>query len=170
MISVSLRTLSPALLTLRYIVFFLWIGAGPALAQVDTTTHGWPVTPFSSTHPITGVFCEFRNTMTSDHFHNGVDIPKPDGTPVYPVYDGVVTAIGTTANSGGNAYVRVRYTVSGLTKSDAYVHINPNPLLYVGGPVLAYQTVLGTILPGLGHVHIPAKLLSGLVRHSFNAG
>ncbi len=127
--------------------------AGPAIAQVDTTTHGWPVAPFFSTHPITGVFCEFRNTLTSDHFHNGVDIPRADGTPVYPVYDGVVTAIGTTANSGDNAYVRVRYSVSGLTKSDAYVHINPNPLLYVGGPVVAYQTVLGTILPGLGHTH-----------------
>jgi hypothetical protein len=127
--------------------------AGSALAQVDTTTHGWPVTPFFSTHPITGSFCEFRNTLTSDHFHNGVDIPKADGTPVYSVYDGVVTAIGTTANNGDNAYVRVRYTVSGLTKSDAYVHINPNPLLSVGGPVTAHQTVLGTILPGLGHVH-----------------
>ena len=149
----TLHCFSSALLALSWIVAVWPFMAGPALAQVDTTTHGWPVTPFSSTHPITGVFCEFRNTLTSDHFHNGVDIPKPDGTPVYPVYDGVVTAIGTTANSGDNAYVRVRYTVSGLTKSDAYVHINPNPLLYVGGPVVAYQTVLGTILPGLGHVH-----------------
>lgn len=122
-------------------------------AQTDTTTHGWPVTPFFSSHPITGTFCEFRNTLTSDHFHNGVDVPMPDGTPVYPVYNGTVTAIGTTASSGDNAYVRVRYTVSGLTKSDAYVHINPNPGLAVGDPVFAYQTVLGTILPGLGHVH-----------------
>ncbi len=125
----------------------------PLSAQTDTTTHGWPVGPFFSSHPITGVFCEFRNTLTSDHFHNGVDIPMPDGTPVYSVYDGIITAIGTTASQGDNAYVRVRYTVSGLSKSDAYVHINPNPLLQVGNAVTGYQTVLGTILPGLGHVH-----------------
>jgi len=123
------------------------------LAQTDTTTHGYPVTPFSLTHPITGVFSEFRNTLTSDHFHNGVDIPEPDGSPVYPVYNGTVTAIGAVAQNGDNAYVRVQYVVSGLTKSDAYVHITPNPALVVGDPVTAYSTVLGNIRTGLGHVH-----------------
>lgn len=95
-----------------------------ASAQNDTTRHGWPVTPFFETHPITGVFGEFRNTLSSDHFHNGVDIPKPDGSPVYPVYNGIVTSIGTVASSGTDAFVRVRYNVSGLTKSDAYVHMD----------------------------------------------
>jgi hypothetical protein len=123
------------------------------LAQTDTTRHGWPLAPLFSSHPSTGVFCEFRNTLTSDHFHNGVDIPSPDGSPAYSVYNGVVTAIGTVASQGDNAYVRVQYNVSGLVKSDAYVHIAPNPLLIVGDSVRAYQTVLGTILPGLGHVH-----------------
>lgn len=119
----------------------------------DTTRHGWPLAPFFSTHPSTGVFSEFRNTLTSDHFHNGVDIPSPDGSPAYSVYNGVVTAIGTVPSQGDNAYVRVQYNVSGLIKSDAYVHINPNPLLNVGDSVRAYQTVLGNILTGLGHVH-----------------
>ena len=129
------------------------LASAGAMGQTDTTTHGWPVAPFFSTHEITGTFCEFRNTLSSDHFHNGVDIPAPDGTPVYPVYDGVVTSIGTVASSGTSAFVRVRYTVSGLVKSDAYVHIAPNPALRVGSAVAAYQTVLGTILQGLGHVH-----------------
>ncbi len=124
-----------------------------AFGQNDTTRHGWPLTPFFETHPITGVFGEFRNTGSTDHFHNGVDIPKPDGSPVYPVYNGIVTSIGTVATSGTDAFVRVRYNVSGLTKSDAYVHIGPNPLLNVGDPVYAYQTVLGNILSGLGHTH-----------------
>jgi hypothetical protein len=124
-----------------------------ALGQNDTTRHGWPVTPFFETHPITGVFGEFRNTLSSDHFHNGVDIPKPDGSPVYPVYNGIVTSIGTVASSGSDAFVRVRYNVSGLIKSDAYVHIGPNPLLNVGDSVYAYQTVLGNILSGQGHTH-----------------
>jgi hypothetical protein len=129
------------------------IVAATASGQNDTTRHGWPVAPFFETHPITGVFGEFRNTLSSDHFHNGVDIPKPDGSSVYPVYDGIVTSIGTVASSGTDAFVRVRYNVSGLSKSDAYVHIGPNPLLNVGDSVFAYQTVLGNILSGLGHVH-----------------
>jgi hypothetical protein len=128
-------------------------GAQSARSQADTTRHGWPVVPFDQTHVITGTFCEFRNTLTADHFHNGIDIPKPDGSPVYPVYDGVITAIGSVASSGDNAYVRVRYTVSGFNKSDAYVHIAPNPRLQSGDSVWARTTVLGNILPGLGHVH-----------------
>ncbi len=119
----------------------------------DTTRHGWPVTPFFETHPITGTFAEYRNTSPSGHFHSGADVPKPDGSPVYPVYNGVVEAIGTVATSGSNAYVRVRYNVSGLFKSDAYVHIVPNPALIVGDSVRAYQTVLGNIYAGQGHVH-----------------
>ncbi|MEW6511447.1 MAG: T9SS type A sorting domain-containing protein [Bacteroidota bacterium] len=126
-----------------------------ASAQPDTVTHGWPVVPFFNTHPITGVFCEFRNTLTSDHFHNGTDIPFPDGTPVYPVHDGTITAVGSVASSGDNAYVRVRYTGDAVwsMKTDAYVHIAPNPNLLPGDAVYAHATVLGTILPGLGHVH-----------------
>lgn len=127
--------------------------AGFGARAQDTTRHGWPVTPFFETHPITGTFAEYRNTSPAGHFHSGADVPKPDGSPVYPVYNGVVEAIGTVATSGSNAYVRVRYNVSGLFKSDAYVHIVPNPALIVGDSVRAYQTVLGNIYSGQGHVH-----------------
>ena len=132
-------------------VLILW--SSISSAQSDTTRHGWPLLPFFSSHPLTGVFSEFRNTLTSDHFHNGADIPSPDGSPAYSVYNGIITAIGTVGSQGDNAYVRVQYNVSGLVKSDAYVHIAPNPLLQFGDSVRAYQTVLGNILPGLGHVH-----------------
>jgi hypothetical protein len=135
----------------RTIVF--WICFPLVALGQDTTRHGYPLAPFFSTHPSTGVFSEFRNTLTSDHFHNGVDIPSPDGSPAYSVYNGIVTAIGTVASQGDNAYVRVQYNVGGLVKSDAYVHIAPNPLLIVGDSARAFQTVLGNILPGLGHVH-----------------
>jgi len=102
----------------------------------------WPVTPFDQSHEITGTFCEFRDTQSSDHFHNGTDIPKADGQPVYPVKSGTITSMAT---SGSNAYVRVN--------DIAYVHIKPNPDLSVGDAVVASQTVLGTIYPGMGHVH-----------------
>jgi hypothetical protein len=102
----------------------------------------WPVTPFNSTQEITGNFCEFRDTGSADHFHNGTDIPKADGSPVYPVRSGIVTSL---SRSGSNAFVRVQ--------DKAYVHISPALSLEVGDSVWVSQTILGTILPGLGHVH-----------------
>ncbi len=102
----------------------------------------WPVQPFDQSHEITGTFCEYRDTGSSDHFHNGTDIPKADGEPVYAVKDGTITSMYT---SGSNAYVRVN--------DIAYVHIKPNPSLSVGDAVVARQTILGTIYSGMGHVH-----------------
>lgn len=102
----------------------------------------WPVTPFFNSHDITGSFCEYRSTTIPGHFHNGTDIPMPDGSPVYPVRDGIVSTIDP---QGSDAYVRVQ--------DKAYVHIMPNPALSVGDSVFASQTILGHILTGQGHVH-----------------
>lgn len=113
---------------------------GPASAQAQQ--YPWPLQPFDATHRITGTFSEYRDTGSAPHFHNGVDIPQLDGTPVYAVASGTVQSLDP---NGSNAFVRVgRY---------AYVHIRPSPTLSVGDPVVAGETVLGTILPGLGHVH-----------------
>lgn len=125
-------------LTLIALIFMV----KPDFAQ---TQFAWPVTPFNESQQITGTFAEFRDTGSRDHFHNGTDIPKSDGSPVYPVKDGIVTSIGTVSTQGSNAFVRVQDV--------AYVHINPNPSLAVGDSVFASQTVLGPILSGLGHVH-----------------
>ncbi|MEK7250757.1 MAG: hypothetical protein AAB209_10090, partial [Bacteroidota bacterium] len=65
----------------KTLVALLILWSSLSLAQSDTTRHGWPLLPFFSSHPLTGVFSEFRNTLTSDHFHNGADIPSPDGSP-----------------------------------------------------------------------------------------
>ncbi|MBN1352059.1 T9SS type A sorting domain-containing protein [candidate division KSB1 bacterium] len=111
--------------------------------SVCQSEYPWPVAPLNESHVITGTFCEYRDTGSSDHFHNGIDIQKPDGSPVYPVQNGTVSFI---ERSGSNAYVRVdRF---------CYIHINPNPALTVGSSVIKGQTVLGTILPGAGHVHL----------------
>ena len=114
----------------------------------------WPVTPFNESQYITGSFCEYRDTAPAPHYHNGTDIPKADGSPVYPVHSGIINAIDP---NGDNAYVRVGNV--------AYVHIQPNPALSVGDPVVVSETVLGTILPGLGHVH----LTDGYVGSELNA-
>jgi len=125
-------------MTLIVLLAILFMGQS-AFAQQQFP---WPVTPFHQSQEITGTFAEFRDTGSSDHFHNGTDIPKSDGSPVYPVKDGIITNL---SSSGRNAFVRV--------EDVAYVHIFPNPSLSVGDSVFASQTIIGTILTGLGHVH-----------------
>ncbi len=104
-------------------------------------TFPYPVKPFNEAHPVTGAFGEYRGP-TSGHFHNGTDIPEPDGTPVYAVVDATVTG---RSDTGVNAYIRAGNYV--------YVHIIPNPNLPIGSAVKAGETILGTIITGQGHVH-----------------
>ncbi len=125
----------------KQLILLMITTAIPAVAQ---TQFPWPVTPFNSSQLITGSFCEYRSTSANGHFHNGTDIPKADGSPVYACKNGNVSTI--DGNAGSNSYVRVNDL--------AYVHIIPNPALSVGDPVIASQTILGTIYPGQGHVHL----------------
>ena len=69
------------------IVFFTSL---QIVAQIDTVKYQWPVPPLNSSQPLTATFSEFRNTLTSDHFHNAVDIAEPDGNPCYASMDGEV--------------------------------------------------------------------------------
>ncbi len=132
--------------------------SGIVLAQ---TQFPWPIEPFNTSHLITGSFCEYRSTSVNGHFHNGTDIPKEDGAPVYASKNGTVTSIDD--NAGSSSYVRVNDL--------AYVHIIPNPSLSIGDNVVASQTVLGTIYPGQGHVHLTNGFI-GSERNSLlpNAG
>ncbi len=127
--------------------------------QADTVRYAWPNPPFDQSHYINGTFAEFRNTLTANHFHNGVDIGEPDGNPIYPVLDGVVNSYSPSSVSGSDAWIRVRTPVPGGWKHVTYIHIEPNPGLAVGTPVVAGQTVLGTVLSGLGHVHLTEREL-----------
>lgn len=134
-------------------------------AAQDTVSYPWPVPPFNTSQSITGTFCEFRNTLSSNHFHNGTDIPKPDNDPVYSVIDGTVTAISPSSEIGTSAYVRVAGTVNGVAKNMAYVHIEPSPSLVLGQSVTKGVTVLGNILVGQAHTH----LVDGAFDSEFNA-
>jgi hypothetical protein len=125
--------------------------------QADTTRYIWPAPPFDQSRFINGTFAEFRNTLTSNHFHNAVDIGEPDGNPITPVLDGVVNSYSPSSVSGANAYIRVRTPVPGGWKHITYLHVEPNPALTVGMPVVAGQTVVGTIIAGQGHVHLTER-------------
>ncbi|MDP1678372.1 MAG: T9SS type A sorting domain-containing protein [Bacteroidota bacterium] len=125
----------------------------------DTITYQWPFEPFHSTQLITGTFCEFRNTLSSNHFHDGTDIPKADGSAVYPVLSGTVFSLGTSATEGTSSYVRVKTFIEGKWKHISYVHMEPNPTLSIGMSVTVGVTVLGNILSGQGHVHLREREL-----------
>ncbi len=132
---------------------FFFFGALFVISEaIAQNNYPWPVTPFNQNHVITGTFCEYRSTTVPGHFHNGTDIPKADGSPVYPVRDGTVTSLSSV---GSDAYVRIQ--------DKAYVHIMPNPSLSIGDSVFASQTVLGTILSGQGHVHLTNGYVGGEV-------
>src|SRR3954467_14382217 len=70
--------------------------------------YGWPVKPFDREHPVRAILGDprtiFKGPPTvkallhaggSFSFHQGIDISAPNGTDVYPVMSGVVTAVST---------------------------------------------------------------------------
>ncbi len=130
-----------------------------ARAAAGAPGFGYPVKPFHREHPIRAYLGEprmlFRGPPTnrglmessgSFSFHQGVDIAAPNGTAVYPVRSGTISAV-----SGG--WVRVD---SGDGNMFEYWHIHP--LGSVGQHVDAYKTVLGRIFKPEMHVHLTEYL------------
>ena len=117
--------------------------------------YGWPVKPFDRQHPIRGnfgdprtVFDGRRSQTTIDtgdgsfHFHHGVDVSAPDGTPVYAVASGTITR-----THGDRVTV-----VCGNGRAFEYWHITVT--VRVGQHAVARRTILGHILPKREHVHL----------------
>ena len=109
--------------------------------------------PFDRQHPIRAFFGDprtvFRAADDADlgafSFHNGVDIVAADGTPVYPVLSGIVSLVKpdeivVTTHAG----LRLRVF--------QYWHLVSMVRLHQ--QVQAQRTVLGTVQPGRGHVHL----------------
>ena len=136
---------------IQYFLVFL-LSFGNLAGQIDTVKYQWPVPPLTGSHGLNATFAEFRNTLSSDHFHNAVDIGEPDGNPVYPGLDGIVHYIAN--DLGSNSYVSVRTLINGKWKRLTYLHIVPNPGLSLGDQVITGTSILGTIHPGMGHVHL----------------
>ena len=136
---------------LLFLFLLLFVFNSRSYSQLDDTKGGWPFPPFQTSHGINGAFAEFRNTLSSDHFHNAVDIGEPDGNPCYPSLDGIVYSI---YREGSNAYIRIATKVGNKWKHLTYLHITPNPSISIGDSVKKGVTVIGNVISGMGHVHL----------------
>jgi hypothetical protein len=114
----------------------------------------WPLWPFHRQHPVRGFFGDPRTLVSNVDqrlepgspgdfsFHNGIDIYATPNQAVYPVVSG-------RARIANSQEVVVR-TRDG--RSFQYWHILP--LVRTGSWVTASKTVLGTVIPARGHVHL----------------
>ena len=126
-----------------------------ALACAGTASaYPWPLKPFDRQHPIRGFFGDPRTVYENgilagafdgpsiSSFHQGVDIAAPNGTPVYPVEDGIVHYVGAATIN----------LVTDHKVTFQYFHITP--VAGEGERAIAKETVLGYVQPPYGHVHI----------------
>ena len=114
-----------------------------ALPALASASYGWPIKPFGQEHPVRGQLNDPRlgevDLGEQNSFHNGIDIPTPDGTPVYAVAAGRVSS----------TYPR-RITVSAQGVSYQYWHIAR--VVHRGQRVKLHQ-LLAYVYAGYGHLH-----------------
>ncbi|MBU2444299.1 MAG: M23 family metallopeptidase, partial [Bacteroidetes bacterium] len=115
----------------------------------DTTKFPWPLSPVNQSKTITGTFAEYRSTSAAGHYHNGVDIPAPAGTPVMAVLSGTVTVAYTGDPTGYDNYIRVRSVISGKNKDITYYHTNP---IKTVGQLVTHGETISTI--AIDHIHL----------------
>ncbi|MHB8469171.1 MAG: M23 family metallopeptidase [Gaiellaceae bacterium] len=108
--------------------------------------------PFHRQHPVRAFFGDprtvFRSADDADlgafSFHNGIDIVAADGTPVYPVLSGtVIKVLPDEIVVASNAQ---------QARTFQYWHLDA--LVRLHEHVRALRTVLGTVQPSRGHVHL----------------
>jgi hypothetical protein len=99
------------------------------------TTPGWPLKPFHQQHAIRAGINELRTA----NFHVAVDIEAHTNQPVYAIQSGTAS---------------IRYPGTGDVNVDVgrfyYWHIHPT--VAGGQHVVAYKTVIGTVLGGFYHL------------------
>jgi hypothetical protein len=110
-------------------------------------SYPWPLIPFNREHPVRGYFGDPRTVIAAGSegaysFHNGIDISAWRGNRVYPVVSGRVIDV------DGDKIV-VRATARWRFQ---YVHLLPR--VHAGEWVVASRTVIGTIVPRWGHIHL----------------
>lgn len=97
---------------------------------------GWPLRPFHKQHAIRAGIDELRPA----NFHVAVDIEANNYEPVYAIQSGYASVSDT------GSYHDTKVTVGNFT----YWHIAPT--VYSGQYVVAYQTEIGAVEHGFGHV------------------
>jgi hypothetical protein len=137
---------------LRFVITLVLVGL--LVGAASAAAYPWPIRPFDKQHVIRANFGDprtvFGHAILSDglagpgafEFHNGVDIPAPEGTNVYPVVSGTANVI----NAGA---VAVRTDDNRVFR---YFHIIP--LIVSGQRVIARHTVLGLVMHAYEHVHL----------------
>ena len=80
-------------------------------------------------------YFEYR-TLGTYHFHNGIDIPLVEGTPLYALSDGVISSIGYISGYGHSVIIKYNNGYKSL-----YGHCSPNYIVKVGQTVKAKQEV-----------------------------
>ncbi len=99
------------------------------------------------THPVTG---------KKGSFHNGIDIPAPNGTPIPSVGDGVVKKVGWHNLSGH--YIEIQHDNGIVTR---YQHCNSKPKPLEGERVKQGQVIANVGNTGRGtgnHLHFEVKV------------
>jgi hypothetical protein len=117
-----------------------------AVAAPAHASYGWPLRPFHEQHAVRAYFGDPRiagNDEAHGTFHFGIDIPAPDGTPVYATLDGVASIHPLHADA-----VIVR-GAGGVAHE--YWHVVP--AIVPGQHVVAYRTVVGRVEAPWAHVH-----------------
>jgi hypothetical protein len=98
---------------------------------------GWPLRPFHRQHALRDAIDARRDST----FHVGIDIQARKGDRVYAIQPGIVHVIEAT---GAEERVQVGNFI--------YWHVRHR--VHEGQRVVPYRTVLGTIKPGFGHLHL----------------
>ena len=80
-------------------------------------------------------YFEYR-TLGTYHFHNGIDIPLVEGTPLYALSDGVVSSIGFISGYGHAVIIKYNNGYKSL-----YGHCSPEYIVTIGQSVKAKQKV-----------------------------
>ncbi len=135
------------------IIFIFILLLSSAYAQLP-----WPVFPTSQQPHITGTVGEFRGSVSSPRFHQGVDITNGSDLRVFAIEAGSVTA---TGGSGCNKYIDIQ-SANGTIR---YYHIDATVF---SGNVAAGQQI-GSMTSTTGcavHVHVQ-RMGQNLLQNGF---
>lgn len=113
-----------------------------ALGNADLST-SYLQTPFPSRSdlPISSPF-----GPRWGRFHMGVDIPLALGEPIYPIANGVVTAVFQGNHPGGGGYmVIVEHDIDGQIYESWYAHMQAGSVDVQEGDVVTLDTLVGAV-------------------------